>query len=63
MTNKEFLLTLTNEQCYIVLDWLLHKWGMQWTSTRDAVILWLGEEYKPEDFERIKEVWHLNIQE
>lgn len=61
MTNQEFLATLTEEQCYTVIDWLLHKWGRQWTSTRDAVILWLAQEYKPEDFERVKIVWGLII--
>lgn len=57
MTNKEFITTLNDEQCYIVLDWLFHQWGKQWTSTRDAVILWLGEEYNPENFERVKNIW------
>ena len=61
MTNKEFLATLTEEQCYAVMDWLLHKCGRQWTSTRDAVILWLAEEYKQENFERVKNVWDLVI--
>ena len=61
MTNQEFLATLEPEQCYAVIDWLFHRWGMQWTDTRDAIILWLAEEYKPENFERVKNVWGLVI--
>ena len=61
MTNKEFLSTLTNEQCYVVLDWLFHKWGKQWTSTRDAVILWLGEEYNKDNFELVSNVWGIQL--
>lgn len=61
MTNKEYISTLDEEQFYTVIDWLLHKWGKQFISTRDAVILWLAEEYKPEHFERVKNVWGLVI--
>lgn len=59
MTNKEFISTLEPDKYYNVIDWLFHRWGLQWTDTRSAVILWLAEEYKPENFERIKEVWNL----
>lgn len=61
MTNQEFLATLEPEQCYAIIDWLFRRWGRQWTDTRDAIILWLKEEYKPENFERVKNVWGLAI--
>lgn len=61
MTNQQFLATLEPDQCYAVIEWLLHKWGRQFTSTKNAVILWLNQDYKPEDFERVKNVWGLVI--
>ena len=62
MTNQQFIATLKPETCYKVLHWLFFDWGMQWTSTRDAIILWLGEEYSSENFERVKDVWGLVLE-
>jgi hypothetical protein len=61
MTNQEYLATLKPDQCYAVIDWLLHRWGRKWANTRDAVILWLADEYKPDNFERVKKLWNLEI--
>lgn len=48
MTNKEWLATLSTETWFdVVHEWLFHKYGMQWTDTRIAVMEWLEAEHKP----------------
>lgn len=43
MTNQEWLATLTKEECWETLDWMLHDYGKRYIDTRLAVMEWLGE--------------------
>lgn len=44
MTNQEAMIQLTLEEFYEKMDWLLHKYGTEYNSTRLAVIEWLKRE-------------------
>ena len=46
MTNKEWMATLTAEQCYDVMWWLFHEFAAYSNHTRYAIIGWLDEEHK-----------------
>ena len=46
MTNKEYMATLTSEEVYDLLDWLMNVYGRGFTNSRLAIIEWLDEERK-----------------
>ena len=46
MTNQEYLSTLSPEDFYTKLEWLLHDYGRNYIDIRIAIINWLKEEYK-----------------
>lgn len=46
MTNKEYLSTLSNDEWFVLVDWLFHKYGMWYTNSRIAIIEWLDKEYE-----------------
>ena len=45
MTNQEYIAKLNPEELYLVIDWLMHDYGRNYTDTRCAVIEWLKKEY------------------
>ena len=45
MTNKEYLLTLSDKECAKKIKWLYWDYSMQYTDSILAVQEWLGEEY------------------
>ena len=49
MTNQEYIAKLNPEELYLVIDWLMHDYGRNYTDTRCAVIEWLKKEYDGED--------------
>lgn len=49
MTNKEWMATLTSEQFYDVMEWLMRKYSKQWTNSQVAIIEWLDEKHKGEE--------------
>ena len=49
MTNKEWMATLTAEQFWDVMMWLIKEYGRQFTHTQLAVISWLDSEHKPKE--------------
>ena len=46
MTNKEWMATLTAEQCYDVMWWLFHEYAFRFTHSQMAIVGWLDEEHK-----------------
>jgi hypothetical protein len=48
MTNKEYLLTLSDKELAQKILWLVHCYGYKFTDSTLAVEQWLGEEYKEE---------------
>jgi len=48
MTNKEYLLTLSDKECAEKIRWLYLDYSMQYTDSLLAVRDWLGKEYKDE---------------
>lgn len=46
MTNKEWMTTLTAEQFWEVMMWLIKDYGRRFTHTQLAVISWLDSEHK-----------------
>lgn len=63
MTNKEWLATLSSEDCCRVIDWLWHEYGRGYTDTRRAVIEWLDMRHNVVEFENIKKLWGLKTKE
>ena len=49
MTNQEYILKLDPEELYLVIDWLMHDYGRNYTDIRCAVIEWLKKEYEGKD--------------
>ena len=45
MTNKEWLATLSTEDWWKTVYWLIFDYGMQYTDTRIAVMNWLDEKH------------------
>ena len=48
MTNKEWMSTLTAEQFYDEMMWLVRDFGFQFNNSRLGIINWLGQPYTPE---------------
>ena len=48
MTNKEWMSTLTAEQFYDKMIWLIKDYGMRFNNARLAVIAWLDEPHEVE---------------
>ena len=46
MTNKEHLATLKPEEWWARIDWLYHVYGKSYTSSPQAIMHWIEEEYK-----------------
>ena len=46
MSNKEWMATLTAEQFYDVMEWLMQNYGRRYSHTQLAVIAWLDEPHK-----------------
>ena len=51
MTNKEYLSTLSNEDWYMLVDWLFHKYALQSTHSYIAILEWLDKEHRKEEEE------------
>lgn len=62
MTNKEWLFTLSAETCWIVLDWVMHKYGKCYIDTAVAVIEWLDKPFDLEQMRNDFEKWHIRIE-
>lgn len=45
MSNKEYLSTLSNDDWYILVDWLFHNYSMWYTDSRIAIIEWLDKDH------------------
>lgn len=45
MTNKEWMATLTAEEWYDVMIWLMHEYAPRWTHSRISIITWLDEKH------------------
>ncbi len=41
ITNKQWLATLDDDDCYDMMNWLMYQYGLKFNSARDAVIKWL----------------------
>ena len=48
MTNKEWMATLTAEQFYDEMMWLVRDFGFQFNNSRLGIIDWLDQPYRPE---------------
>lgn len=48
MTNKEWMSTLTAEQFYDKMMWLVRVFGFRFTNTRLGIIEWLDQPYTSE---------------
>ena len=48
MTNKEWMSTLTAEQFYDKMMWLVRDFGFRFTNTRLGIIDWLDQPHKSE---------------
>ena len=48
MTNKEWMATLTVEQFYDEMLWLIRDFGFRFNNTRLGIIDWLDQPYMPE---------------
>ena len=48
MTNKEWMSTLTAEQFYDEMMWLVRDFGFQFNNSRLGIIDWLDQPYRPE---------------
>ena len=48
MTNKEWMSTLTAEQFYDAIMWLVRDYGFRFNNTRLAIITWLDEPHEAE---------------
>lgn len=46
MTNKEYLLTLSDKELAQKILWLAHCYGYKFTDSKLAIEQWLGEEHK-----------------
>lgn len=55
ITNKEWLSTLSAEEWWDKVQWLLNEYGMRWDNTRLGVIGWLEEEHENAEENNIKE--------
>ena len=49
LTNLHHLATLSPEDAYAVIKWLMTDYGLGYSDTRGAIIAWLGEPYKGEE--------------
>ena len=49
MTNQEKLSTITAEEFYDKIMWLLHEYGKYYTDSRLAIIEWLQAESKDKE--------------
>lgn len=48
MTNKEWMATLTAEQFYDEMMWLIRDYGFRFNNTRLGIIDWLDQPYRSE---------------
>lgn len=48
MTNKEYLLTLSDKELSQKILWLAYCYAYKFTDSTLAIEQWLGEEYKEE---------------
>lgn len=48
MTNKEYLLTLSDKECAEKIVWLWAHYSLCYTDSLLAIEQWLGEEHKGE---------------
>lgn len=48
MTNKEWMATLTAEQFYDKMMWLVRDFGFRFNNSRLGIIDWLDQLYTPE---------------
>lgn len=46
MTNKEWMATLTAEEFYDTMEWLIRVYSKQFTDSRLAIIEWLDKEHE-----------------
>lgn len=46
MTNKEWMSTLSAEQFYDKMIWLIQDYGMRFNNTRLAINIWLDEPHE-----------------
>lgn len=44
MKNKEYMLNLRPDDCYTVMNWLMHDYGIRYTNMRYAVCSWMESE-------------------
>ena len=52
ITNQKNLLTLTAEEFYDKIMWLLHDYGKRYTDSRIAIVEWLDSEVENEQTKR-----------
>ena len=45
MTNKEYLLSLSDKECAEKIKWLYWNYSMQYTDSSLAIQAWLGTEH------------------
>lgn len=45
MTNKEYLLTLSDKECAEKIEWLCWRYSMQYSDSLFAIQNWLGKEH------------------
>ena len=53
MTNQEYMAGLRPDDCWAVMDWLLHEFGLWHHSPRLAVISWLQAEAAIGEWEHV----------
>lgn len=65
MNNKEWLATLGRSantyRYWLVLDWLMHKYGKCFNDTPSAVIEWLDSPFDREIVKKDLEMWSNHI--
>lgn len=44
MTNQQYLATVSVDDCYEIINWVMHDYGRRYTNTPMAVKSWLHQE-------------------
>ena len=52
MSGKDYMTTLSSEELYDLLDWLMHIYARGYSDSRLAIIQWLDTEYTDEQFKQ-----------